>query len=490
MTKSRETSERGDAGASAAVAASRTAERRMTVWLFAATLCVLLLIHNGGLAGLDGQTFYQVAKSAVDDQRLDVGRGFNSTTGIGGREYAKSNVGLPLLAAVLYSLSKPLAWLAPGRSDLIQAGIVGASMTFITAAIVVAVYWLARTLGASRSAALVVGIGSVAGTYFLPYSKEFFAEPLSALGLVVGIERALARRPVMAGTGLAVSVLARAQSLLVVPFVLYVVVRRCGVRGGIKAAWPLAVSVALTAAYNVARFGSPLEFGYANEGFTMPFLQGAHMLLLEPSKSLLLFAPVIIIIPWACARLWRTDRAALLLIASTFASTFTVTALWHNPNGGWCWGPRLLLPAVAPAIAALGPSLVTPFARRLAIALLVLGFAVSAPAVVVSTQVQQLDVPPPPNGIWPADLGLPRIGRQAQLVPVVANYTATHLFERIEDGRNSQRYLTLWQLGLARVWGPRGLMLGAIASLALILGAIWAASRCQSIFLELQRQPT
>ena len=48
----------------------------------------------------------------------------------------------------------------------------------------------------------------------------------------------------------------------------------------------MAVSILFTVAYNVARFGNPLEFGYRNEGFTMPFLGGAHMLLLDPSKSL------------------------------------------------------------------------------------------------------------------------------------------------------------------------------------------------------------
>ena len=53
----------------------------MTMWLFATTLCVLLLVHNGGLSGLDGETFYQVAKSVVDHQRLDVGRGFNTHDG-------------------------------------------------------------------------------------------------------------------------------------------------------------------------------------------------------------------------------------------------------------------------------------------------------------------------------------------------------------------------------------------------------------------------
>ena len=71
-------------------------ERRIIVWLFAACWCVLLLIHNGGLSGLDGETFYQVAKSAVDKHRLDVGAGFNSTTGVGGLQYAKSSMGRTL----------------------------------------------------------------------------------------------------------------------------------------------------------------------------------------------------------------------------------------------------------------------------------------------------------------------------------------------------------------------------------------------------------
>ena len=61
-------------------------ERRMTIWLFVATLCLLLLVHNGGLSGLDGETAYETARSVVDHQRLDVGPGFNTTTGIGGLE--------------------------------------------------------------------------------------------------------------------------------------------------------------------------------------------------------------------------------------------------------------------------------------------------------------------------------------------------------------------------------------------------------------------
>ena len=457
-------------------------ERRMTIWLFAAALCLLLLVHNGGLSGLDGETAYQTARSVVDHKRLDVGSGFNTTTGIGGREYAKSNLGLPLLAGVVYIVSSPVSRFAPAQSYLARTALVGASMTVITAAIVVAVYWLARTLGARPSSALIVGIGSVAGTYLLPYSKDFFAEPLSALGLVIATERALAGRPVAAGTGLAVAVLARAQSVLCLPALIFVIVRRCGVRVAVGAAVPMAISILLTAAYNVARFGNPLSFGYQGEGFTMPFLRGAHMLLLTPAKSLILFAPVALLFPAAFMRLWHRDRLALCLIASAFAITFGIAAIWHNPNGGWCWGPRLLIPGVPPAIAALGPWLDKAFNRRLTIGLFIVGFAVSASAVAVSPGVQQLDVPPPVGGVWPADVGLPRIGRQAELVPVKAAYTWRHLYERNDDGHNNLRYLTFWQLGLTRNFGRPGLVVAIGASLILGLVAAWAAVRCRRAY--------
>jgi hypothetical protein len=139
----------------------------------------------------------------------------------------------------------------------------------------------------------------------------------------------------------------------------------------------------------------------------MPFLSGARMLLLEPSKSVILFAPVTVLLPFALVRLWHRDRQAAVLISSTAAITFVVAALWHNPNGGWCWGPRLLIPAIPSSLAAIGPWMDTPFRRMLAVGLFAVGFAISAPAVAISTQIQQLDVPPPAGGVWPPDMGLP-----------------------------------------------------------------------------------
>jgi hypothetical protein len=456
----------------------RAAEHRMSRWLFVAALCALLLVQLGGISGLDGETVYAVAKSAVDEQRLDVGPGYNTIEGLGGKQYARPNLGLPLVAAILYAVSAPSAWLVPDYSHFIRAGIVAASMAVVVAGIVVAGYWLARTLGARPRSALIAGIGTVAGTFLLPYSKEFFTEPLAALGIVIAIERTLADRPRAAGIGLAIAVLARAQSLLFLPVVLFVIVRRCGVRGGIQAAGPLGVALVLTAAYNAARFGNPLEFGYQDVGFTTPFVHGAKLLLVNPAKSLFVFVPIAVLLPVVFVMLWRRNRDALVMIGLILAITFVTNATWVSPQAGWSWGPRLLIPGVVAAVAAIGPWIDRRPNRLVAVSLFAVGCAVALPAVAISTQIQQLDVPPPSIG--------PTVLRQAELVPPTAAHTVEHVYEGADDGRNNLRYLTLWQVALARVLGPPGLVLGVMGSLLLVIGTWWAARRCRSAYRQVQ----
>ena len=118
---------------------------------------MLLLIHNGGLSGLDGETFYQVARSAVDHQRLDVGERIQHDDGH--RWSRVRQIQRRPAAArwpIIYSLSTPVTWIAPAHADLVRTGLVGASMTVITAAIVVggvlarAEAWRSSCRGADR----------------------------------------------------------------------------------------------------------------------------------------------------------------------------------------------------------------------------------------------------------------------------------------------------------------------------------------------------
>jgi hypothetical protein len=452
-----------------------TVERRFVLWLFVVTAGALLLIQEGAITGYDGQTMYEVTKSMVERRDVAVAREWNALPGRDGHYYGRYGLGLSIVGLLPYAGVHAVAGTGD-RADALGEAAVSATMPLIAAVLVVSTYLLARRLGAHAGPALLVAVGSVAGTFLLPYTKEFFSEPLAALGIVLAIERALARRPAAAGVAMAVAVLARPQSLVIVPLLLLVVLRRQGVRAVLGTAAPIGASVVLTVAYNLLRFGNPLHFGYQDQGFTTPFLEGAAGLLLDPAKSLLLFAPIVLLVPFALGRLWRADWDAFTLIAGNLAITFLISATWMFWTGGWAWGPRLLIPGLVPAFAAVGPWLSSGFRRRLAATLLAVGFLVSVPAVVVSTQAQQLDTPPPRIG--------PGILRQAELLGPITRHTVQDLYEPDPDGRNYLRYLSVWQVGAARVFQRPGLLLAVAGTLGLLAAVLWSGRQAVRAFRE------
>jgi hypothetical protein len=455
--------------------ATSPGERRFLFWLFLVAAGVLLLVQEGAITGYDGQTMYEVTKAVVERGDLAVDREWNALPGSDGRFYGRHGIGMTIVGLVPYAAVHAVAGTGD-RADALGEAVVSATMPLIAAALVVATYLLARRLGARAGPALLVAAGSVLGTFLLPYTKEFFSEPLAALGIVVAVERLLAGRPAAAGAGAAVAILARPQSLLFAPLLLAVLVRRQGVRAALGSVAPLGVGVAVTIGYNLARFGNPLDFGYQDQGFTTPFLEGATGLLLHPAKSLLLFAPLVLLVPFALVWLWRDDRDALVLIAGNLAITFVVTATWFSWMGGWAWGPRLLIPGLVPAFAAVGPWLSSRRQQQIAAMLLAVGFLVSAPALVVSTQAQQLDTPQPAVG--------PGIVRQAELLGPITRHTVRDLYEPDPDGRNYLRYLSVWQVGAARVFQRPGLLLSLAGTLALLAAVLWSGRQAVRWFRE------
>jgi hypothetical protein len=370
-------------------------ERRLLFWLFVLVAATLSLFQEGVIVGYDGQTMYAVTESVVERGTLAVSDEWNTLPGREGLQYSRYGPGLSLAAIAPYVLARPFAVRSGHRQEVLAAAVAWL-MPLITATLFVALYLLARRMGARVGAALLVGAGAVIGTFALPYSKEFFSEPLAALCLVVAIERLLAARPAAAGLAMGAAVLTRAQALLFAPVLLLVAWRRQGSAGLLRAIAGLAPGLAATLAYNIVRYGDPLSFGYQDVGFTTPFLKGAGGLLFNPLKSVFLFAPIVLLLPLALWELWRRNRPASVLITGNLAITLVTAALWFAWHGGWSWGPRLLLPGVIPAIAAIGPWIATRPRQRVAALLLAGGLAISFPALIVSTQAQQLEVPPVP----------------------------------------------------------------------------------------------
>lgn len=461
-------------------------ERRLRLWLFVLVATAFFIVQEGVITPYDGQTMYAVTRSLIDYGTAAVSTEFNTLPGPDGRAYARYGLGMSLLAAIPYAAVRPFTAGSPHADQFLEAA-VSFILGFVAAALVVALYVLARQLGARAPTALLVSVGAVAGTFVLPYGKEFLSEPLTALCVVVAIERLLAGRASIAGLALGAAVLVRPQCLLIAPLLLLVGWRRHGLAAALQMALGTVPGVAATFAYNIVRFGDPLQFGYSDVGFTTPFLSGTLGLLFHPTKSLLLFAPVSVVLPFALWHLWRLHRAAFVLIAGNLAVTFVTAAMWFAWHGGWSWGPRLLIPGLLPAIAAVGPWLDRPSRQRVVALLLFSGFVLSFPALIVSTQAQQLEAPPisqeelrrghfmptqPLRSPWPL--------RQAQLVIPTVRYSLEHAYDRRNDGLNHLRSLSVWQLGATRVLGRAGLIAGVTATALLLWGTVVAWRRVAS----------
>jgi hypothetical protein len=438
----------------------------------------VLVFHEGAITVSDGLATYQVAQSLVERGSLTVDRDIGEE-GRGGRYYSRYGIGLSALAVVPYALAYPVASISGRKERLLQAA-VSSLMPLIAALAAVALFDLAQRLGASRFDSALAGLGMVLGTYFLPYARDFFSEPLAALLLVVAIERILARRHATAALALAGAALVRPQLFVLAPLFMLLLARRAPWRTTATAAGFLTAAAGISVAYNVARFGDPLRFGYSGQGFTTPLPEGAAGLLLHPDKSLFLFAPVMLVAPIALYRLVRSRRLAGLILLANVGVGFLLTATWWAWEGGWSWGPRLLLPALLPIGAAVAYWASASSRRRSLVAVLfVLGFMLSAPTLLVSSRAQQLDDPPPEVG--------PGIVRQFELVPEVVQATVRDAGSYEAGAGENYRFVNTWQVGAAREAGTAGA--GAAAALtALLLGAAVLSGRVLARELRVEWQ--
>ena len=444
-------------------------DRGVAARLGGAVALLLLLVGQAQVTVLDGSSMLAVAQSVVHHGSLSVPPELGVAGHDGITHYSKYGILLPLLSIVPVALVQPVGAVT-GRVDLLEAAAAASLMPLITGALAGALYLLGRRLGAPRAAAGLVATGTVLGTYVLPYGRDFFSEPLVALGVVVMVERALAGRAMQAGTALAFAVLARPQSAAFAPLLaLFLLLRGGGIAAIVRTLPPLVLAASLTVAYNLYRFHDALEFGYrppADPGFTTPLLVGAGGLLLSPEKSVVLFAPALLLVPPALVGLWRRDRATAGLLLALFGATFVLAATWWSWQGGWSWGPRLLIPGVALLLVALAPWIGTDAVRlKLAAGLFALGFALSLPAVLAPAGAQLLDRAPGTDG--------PQIVRQYRELPQLTQRSIDAAGGGSARRGDYRRYLAPWQANLVRELGAAGVLPALLGTLALLAALLW-----------------
>ena len=195
------------------------------------------------------------------------------------------------------------------------------------------------------------------GTPVWHYGRTDFAEPyllclaLLAYHLLLAVDRPGFFRASTAGAALAVGLLIKPPfALLAAPLFLLLVLRRQWGRAAVMAL-PLLAAAGATLVLNDRWFGSPWRPAQAwNSGNLAGGMAGFFF---RWDKGLIFYAPALILALACWPRFVRTAGATAWVLLGGIVPYFLLMSLWKEWHGGYCYGPRLILPLLPLAFAAL-----------------------------------------------------------------------------------------------------------------------------------------
>jgi hypothetical protein len=428
--------------------------------LLVLALSLLLLVQQGTISGFDQASTYQVTRALVETRDIAVPRGTPQVSrGRDGRYYSRYGIGLPLLSTVPYVLAKPLEGLL--GSEILTAA-VATLMPIVTALLCLVLYEIGRALGGRPRDAALVALAAVFGTFLVVYSKDFFSEPLLALAIALALWRTVRGHPTQAAACLAFGMLTRPQAALLAPVFWLYWFHRWGLLRSVLPALVVAAGVGSLFFYNWIRFEDLTETGYPpDQRFTTHLWTGAWGLLTHPNKTVFLFVPPVVLLPlgiWALNKRGQTALAGL--ITGIVLVAFLTVAAWTLWHGDWAWGPRLLLPALIPALPVLALWVQGSARNRRIVGVLALvGALVNLPAIVVPASAQLVE--------RPLQRG-PSVVRHYELVPPALRTASRNLSSSGAD----PRYFYIWQTNVRRNLGGSGVILAALLSMFLAAVAV------------------
>jgi hypothetical protein len=295
-----------------------------------------------------------------------------------GHLYSRKGIGTTLAALPLYGLALQTHRLGNVQTAMLTHGLV----TAWTGALL---YLFLRRLRYDKGPALGTALAYGLATMAWPYARYLFSESLAGLGLMLSayslvcFQGTLGSRgrqgarsdwvsPFLAGTGLALALLARLNNAIVAPWLgLFLVACLWRQHGRDLRAWlgpvvlfglPVLAALALSGWYNMIRFGDPLTTGYLpQERFATPFFEGLYGLTFSPGKGLFWYNPILLATLAAWPAFVRRHRAEALLCAAIVLSNLFFYAPWYLWWAGHSWGPRFLVAILPLAALPLAPAL-------------------------------------------------------------------------------------------------------------------------------------
>lgn len=262
-------------------------------------------------------------------------------------------------------LPSGIAW------QFLVGGLTSLATSTAAALAVVGFYRGTAALGASSALSLTLSLLLGGATVLWAYGTCFYSEAFvtaalawaAALLLEARANPAAGRTRVsLAAFLLAIAILTKPTAIVFAPaFVVAAVLQRATSREtAVRVALVLSSGVAIAAcfhlAWNLQRFGSPLDFGY-DYAETVPvgpvrqfaledLPRGLVVLLASPGKSLLLWAPALVLALTRARQLWRGDRVLAISLMLATGAALVFFGSYVFPEGGYAHGPRHLVPLV------------------------------------------------------------------------------------------------------------------------------------------------
>ena len=293
-----------------------------------------------------------------------------------GHFYSDRPPGTAFLAVPFYWLGEIVSHIS-GRRDLdFPLRYVTMLPPLLGAATVLALYWLARGLGAGRLAAILTAASAALTTLLLKYATLLYSHIAGALFVTAALAAVLLaeRRPgrvwplALGGAALGWSAVTEYPNLLLIaPVGLYVLWRAWrgpdsrgfAPRGPLVFAVAWALPILILAGYDWLAFGAPWHTSYTYQyyfdwsrspltTYVTPPLTGLRWLLFGPS-GLFVTTPALALAFWGLVLLTRRAPARALLLLGTVLVVLLPTALHRTYYGGGSRDTRYLL-AVVPTL--------------------------------------------------------------------------------------------------------------------------------------------
>ncbi len=260
------------------------------------------------------------------------------------------------LLPTAYNYPKQLRWY-DRRALMTESGLATGLTTLL-------LFWGALQFGLSWRGALLIATLFGFTSMALPYARYDYHLPLAGLGVAgwlaggtMWLRRGQRRALMWAGISLGLLVLVRLELAVLSVGAIAFLLRQdpsetseatghnmptVNTRTLLALTVPFTVGLAGAAICQYANWGK-LSGGYEG-GFSATPFAGLHGFLFSLGKSVLIYNPVLLLLPWAYLRgLHEARRETLFLMLSTVPAVL-LYAWWWNWWGGWGWGPRHLVP--------------------------------------------------------------------------------------------------------------------------------------------------